>query len=135
MDGDQVVVVDRGIQEALGQAAARRAACLNGLELLASLHPASDVIDDLAQGRPHGDLDESDVVDLSRKGEDLGPLRLLRADGGEPFHPLTNLKKECVAFEKEGIEAMYKLKVENIPGIVAIHKGKSIRRLFKVCIY
>ncbi|KZX13652.1 fumarate hydratase C-terminal domain-containing protein [Methanobrevibacter oralis] len=36
------------------------------------------------------------------------------------------LKKECVAFEKEGIEAMYKLKVENIPGIVAIHKGKSI---------
>lgn len=36
------------------------------------------------------------------------------------------LKKECIAFKNEGIEAMYRLKVENIPGIVAIHKGKSI---------
>ncbi len=36
------------------------------------------------------------------------------------------LKKECVLFASEGIEAMYKLKVENIPGIVAINKGKSI---------
>ena len=41
---------------------------------------------------------------------------------------LTNnvLEKECVAFENEGIEALYKLKVENIPGIVAIAHGKSI---------
>ena len=41
---------------------------------------------------------------------------------------LTNnvLEKECVAFENEGIEALYKLKVENIPGIVAIANGKSI---------
>lgn len=36
------------------------------------------------------------------------------------------LEKECVAFESEGMEAMYKLKVENIPGIVAIIGGKSI---------
>lgn len=36
------------------------------------------------------------------------------------------LEKECVAFENEGIEALYKLKVENIPGIVAIAHGKSI---------
>ena len=33
------------------------------------------------------------------------------------------LKKECVAFSNEGMEAMFELKVENIPGIVAIHKG------------
>ena len=36
------------------------------------------------------------------------------------------LEKKCVAFEKEGIEAMFQLKVENIPGIVAIANGKSI---------
>jgi len=36
------------------------------------------------------------------------------------------LKKECVAFQKEGMEALFKLNVKNIPGIVAISKGKSI---------
>ena len=36
------------------------------------------------------------------------------------------LEKECILFQNEGMEAMYKLKVENIPGIVAINKGKSI---------
>ena len=36
------------------------------------------------------------------------------------------LEKKCVLFEWEGMEAMYELKVENIPGIVAIHNGKSI---------
>ena len=39
---------------------------------------------------------------------------------------LTNkvLEKKCVLFENEGMEAMFELKVENIPGIVAINKGK-----------
>lgn len=43
---------------------------------------------------------------------------------------LTNkvLKKKCVLFENEGMEAMFELKVENIPGIVAIHKGKKIEK-------
>lgn len=36
------------------------------------------------------------------------------------------LEKKCVAFENECIEAMFQLKVENIPGIVAIANGKSI---------
>lgn len=36
------------------------------------------------------------------------------------------LEKECIAFENEGMEAMYNLKVENIPGIVAVSKGKTI---------
>lgn len=36
------------------------------------------------------------------------------------------LEKKCVLFEWEGMEAMYELKVENIPAIVAIHKGKRI---------
>ena len=36
------------------------------------------------------------------------------------------LEKKCVLFENEGMEAMFELKVENIPGIVAIHRGKKI---------
>ena len=36
------------------------------------------------------------------------------------------LEKECVLFENEGIESMFKLKVENIPGIVAVANEKSI---------
>ena len=36
------------------------------------------------------------------------------------------LKKECVLFQNEGMEAMYKLNVENIPGIVAVSGGKII---------
>ena len=36
------------------------------------------------------------------------------------------VKKECVAFQNEGMEAMYRLEVENIPGIVAASGGKSI---------
>lgn len=36
------------------------------------------------------------------------------------------LEKKCVLFENEGMEAMFELKVEKIPGIVAIHKGEKI---------
>ena len=36
------------------------------------------------------------------------------------------LKKECVLFAQEGMEAMYKLEVEKIPGIVAVSNEKSI---------
>jgi len=36
------------------------------------------------------------------------------------------LEKKCVLFENEGMEAMYELKVDNIPGIVAISAGKRI---------
>ncbi|MDO5859739.1 fumarate hydratase C-terminal domain-containing protein [Methanobrevibacter sp.] len=36
------------------------------------------------------------------------------------------LKKECVLFEHEGMEAMFRLNVDRIPGIVAIHKGEKI---------
>ena len=36
------------------------------------------------------------------------------------------VEKRCILFEWEGMEAMFELKVENIPGIVAIHKGKKI---------
>ena len=41
---------------------------------------------------------------------------------------LTNkvLNKECVLFEDEGMEAMFRLNVKKIPGIVAIKDGKRI---------
>ena len=35
-------------------------------------------------------------------------------------------EKRCVLFENEGMEAMFELKVKDIPGIVAIHKGKKL---------
>ncbi len=36
------------------------------------------------------------------------------------------LEKKCVLFESEGMEAMFELKVENIPGIVAVNNGLRI---------
>ena len=36
------------------------------------------------------------------------------------------LEKKCVLFENEGMEAMFELKVDKIPGIVAIKDGKRI---------
>ena len=36
------------------------------------------------------------------------------------------LEKKCVLFENEGMEAMYELKVKNIPGIVAVQNKKRI---------
>ncbi len=36
------------------------------------------------------------------------------------------LEKKCVLFENEGMEAMFELKVDRIPGIVAVKNKKSI---------
>ena len=36
------------------------------------------------------------------------------------------LEKKCILFENEGMEAMFELKVDKIPGIVAIKDGKRI---------
>ena len=58
----------------LGKAAAGGTSRLNGLELLAALDAASDIVDDLAEGRTHGHLDEAHVVDLAGQGEHLGSL-------------------------------------------------------------
>ena len=35
-------------------------------------------------------------------------------------------EKKCILFENEGMEALYELKVKDIPGIVAISKGEKI---------
>ncbi len=36
-------------------------------------------------------------------------------------------EKKCILFENEGMEAMYELKVKDIPGIVAINKGEKFK--------
>lgn len=36
------------------------------------------------------------------------------------------LERKCVLFEWEGMEAMFELKVDDIPGIVAVHNGEKI---------
>lgn len=36
------------------------------------------------------------------------------------------LEKKCVLFENEGMEAMFELKVDRIPGIIAVKDGKRI---------
>lgn len=86
---------------------------------------------------------ESTIPDLSKNGVKIhigkGKLSKKTADSLNKNHSifvvtppvaalLTDkvLEKKCVAFENEGIEAMFQLKVENIPGIVAIANGKSI---------
>ena len=68
----------------LGNAAARRSARLDRLELLAVGNPAADVEDDLPERRSHRNLDEAGVVDLADQGEDLRPLAALGPDGGVP---------------------------------------------------
>ena len=65
-------------------AAAGRAAGLHGLDRPLG-RAAADLLDDLAEGRPHRHLDEPGVADLAGQGEDLGPLALLGADRGEPI--------------------------------------------------
>ena len=80
----QRFVIHRQIQVLLGNAAARRAAGLHGLELLAVGNAAADIVDDFAQRDAHGHFDQAGVGDPAGQGEDLGALALFRADDGEP---------------------------------------------------
>ena len=75
----QRLEVDRRVEVLLGDAAARRAAELRGLELLAVGDAAADVVDDVAERDAEVDLDEADVVDRAGEGEDLGAGALLGA--------------------------------------------------------
>ena len=68
-----------------GQAAAQRAAGLDGFELLALRHAAAHVKDDVAQRDAHRDFDQPRVVHLAGQGKDRRPRRLRRADAAEPL--------------------------------------------------
>ena len=87
-DGAQVLqglVVHGDVEVGLGDAAARGAAELHGLELLAARDPAADLVDDLAQLHPDGHLHQAGVLDGAAQREDLGALALLGAGAGEPL--------------------------------------------------
>ena len=99
-DGDEVIVIDRRIDEVRGDAAARRAARLRRLELFAVGAAAADVVDDLAHGGAHRDLDEAGVVDLAAQREHLGAAALFRTHGGEPIGALEDdLRNVGVRFD------------------------------------
>ena len=83
-DGDQVVVVDGGIDERSRDAAAGGASGLRRLEFLAVRDAATDILDDLPQGGAHRDLHQAGVVDLAHQAEDLGALAALGAHAGKP---------------------------------------------------
>ena len=84
-DGFEGFVVDFDVQVLFGYAAARRTANLNRLVGHIAGNAVADVEDNLTQGGAHGHFDEAGVVHFTGKGEDLGALALLGADGGEPF--------------------------------------------------
>ena len=48
-----------------------------------SLHPAADVLDDLADRDAHGHFDEAAALDLAGQREDLRALRGRGAEGGK----------------------------------------------------
>src|SRR5208283_365961 len=81
----QALVIDGKIDELAGDATARRSACLHRLELLLVGNAPADLVDDVAQGDAHRDLDQAGVVDLSDQGEDLGALAGGGSYAGEPL--------------------------------------------------
>ena len=76
-------VIDARVRQPRRDAAARGAADLHRLERAPLGHAAADLLDDLAQRRPHRHLDQPAAPDMPCQREDLGALALGRADGGE----------------------------------------------------
>ena len=87
-DGDKVVIVDGGINQLSGDAAAGGAAGLGSLEGVAARHAAADLLHHFPQGGAHGDFHQAGVGDFAAQGEHLGARGLLGADGAEPVSAL-----------------------------------------------
>ena len=58
---------------------------LDGFETFIILDAAADVVDDLAQGQPKGNLDQTGMFDIPGQSEGLGALGFLSAHAGVPF--------------------------------------------------
>ena len=71
-----------------GNAAAGRAAGLDGLDFAAVGRAAAHFLDDLPQRRAHRHFDEAGVVDFSGERKNFGALAFFRADAGEPVRAL-----------------------------------------------
>ena len=80
----EAVVVDSGVEVLSGEAAARRTAGLDGLELASVLDATADFVDNLTQGDAHRDFDKTHVVDLACQSEHFGTFGFLGADAAEP---------------------------------------------------
>ena len=76
----QRLVIHRGIEHLLRDAAARRAAGLHGLDLLAVAAAFADVVDEGLERRAQRHFHQAGVVDLADQREDLG-ARALGAAG------------------------------------------------------
>jgi len=77
-------IVDRYVQVFFRYASARRATKLHRLEFSFARNAPADIVDHGAQGGPHGDFHQADVVDVAGKGENFGSLARLRSHTGIP---------------------------------------------------
>ena len=79
-----------------GETSAGRTAGLNRLEFPSSRDASADFIDNVPQPYSHGDLDNSRVDNVSRKGEYLGACALFRAELPVPLRAVQdNGRRVC----------------------------------------
>ena len=81
----QRFIIHRQVQVVRRQAAAHRAAGLDGFEALVVLDSAANVIDDLAHGDPKWNFDQAGVLDIAGDGKGLGAFAFFGAHAGIPF--------------------------------------------------
>ena len=95
-DGNKVVIVYLGIDKGSRDTSAGGTAGLCSLELLAVGNTAADVVDDLAKGSTHGDLNKTGVLDLTAEREYLSTLGSLSTHRGEPLYAVKDdLRNVC----------------------------------------
>ena len=73
-DGNEVIVVNLGVDKRSGDTSAGGTSGLSSLELLTVGNTAAYLIDDLVKGNTHGDLNKTGVLDLSAESEYLSTL-------------------------------------------------------------
>ena len=66
----------------------RAAARNHRLQLAPVGHAAADVVDELAEGDPHRQLEHARLVHVARDADEARAARLARAEAGEPLAPL-----------------------------------------------
>ena len=85
----QCFIINGRIQKSCRQTSSRGTSRLYGLETFTAGNASADVINNLPEGRPHGNLDQTAVRDLPGEGKDGGTLAFLRADTGIPLCTLS----------------------------------------------
>ena len=101
-------VIDRGIGQLGGHAAARGPTDLHGFEPPPRRHAAADLLNDFPQRDAHGHLDEPAAADLAGQGEDLRSPAIARSHRG---------KLTAAVAEDPGDRGQ---------GLHVVHQGRSI---------